>query len=122
MRESTYFVLASLADGPLHGWAIIKDAERFSDGEVRLATGQLFTVLNQLTGDGLVMRVGDRLVAGQLRPCYALTRSGCTTLHAQASRQAMAAGLLADAAAEGRIGRIVSVGGRVRLGGDVRTK
>jgi PadR family transcriptional regulator, regulatory protein PadR len=122
MRRSRYFVLAALADGPLHGWAIIKDAELMSDGQVRLATGRLFAVLDWLTGQGLVIRAGERLVAGQPRPCYALTQSGRTSLHAQVPRRVVMAGLLAHAGDGTRIGRIVSVGGRVRIGssGDSR--
>jgi hypothetical protein len=38
MREPTYFVLASLLDGPLHGYAIIQHAGELSGGRVRLAT------------------------------------------------------------------------------------
>ena len=49
MREPTYFVLASLLRGPLHGYAIIKRAEQLSDGRVRLATGTLYTALDRLT-------------------------------------------------------------------------
>lgn len=39
MREPTYFVLAALLAGPLHGYAIIKRAGELSGGRVRLATG-----------------------------------------------------------------------------------
>ena len=54
MREPTYFVLASLLRGPLHGYAIVKRAEQLSDGRVRLATGTLYTALDRLTADGHV--------------------------------------------------------------------
>jgi PadR family transcriptional regulator, regulatory protein PadR len=116
MREHSYFVLASLADGPLHGCAIIRDADCLSDGRVRLATGKLFAVLDRLTGEGLVMPAGQQLVAGHVRPCYGLTRSGLSSLRAEASRRAVTGGLLAHAAHGGRIARIVALGGRVRLG------
>ena len=39
MREPTYYLLASLLDGPLHGYAIIKSAEGLSGGRVRLTAG-----------------------------------------------------------------------------------
>jgi PadR family transcriptional regulator, regulatory protein PadR len=48
MREPTYFVLASLLDGPLHGYAIIQRSEELSGGRVRLATGTLYTALDRL--------------------------------------------------------------------------
>ena len=39
MREPTYYTLAALLDGPLHGYAIIKRAAELSGGRVRLAAG-----------------------------------------------------------------------------------
>ena len=38
MREPTYFVLAALLAGPLHGYAIIKRAEEMSGGRVRTSS------------------------------------------------------------------------------------
>ena len=47
IRRSTYFVLAALLDGPLHGYAIIGRAAELSGGEVRLSTGTLFGALDR---------------------------------------------------------------------------
>lgn len=52
MREPTYFVLASLLDGPLHGYGIIQRADELSAGRLRLATGTLYTALDRLTAEG----------------------------------------------------------------------
>ncbi len=49
IRRSTYFVLAALLDGPLHGYAIIGRAAELSGDEVRLSTGTLFGALDRLT-------------------------------------------------------------------------
>ncbi len=54
MREPTYFVLAALMSGPLHGYAIMKRAGELSAGRVRLATGTLYTALDRLTAEGQV--------------------------------------------------------------------
>ncbi len=43
MREPTYFVLAALLGGPLHGYVIIQRAGEPSGGRLRLATGTLYT-------------------------------------------------------------------------------
>jgi PadR family transcriptional regulator, regulatory protein PadR len=120
MRKPTYLVLAALADGPLPGYGIIKDVEHFSDGQVRLAVGVLYTVLDRLAGEGYVRPVGDEQVAGRVRKRYGLTASGLTALHAEA-RRAIAAGLVTQFGGD-RIGKIVTVGGRVRLGGQARAK
>ena len=87
MREPTYFTLAALLDGPLHGYAIAKRAEAVSDGRVRLTAGTLYSALDRLLGQGLVA-VDD----GRARRYYRLTSSGRRSLEAVAAR-------LADAAA-----------------------
>jgi PadR family transcriptional regulator, regulatory protein PadR len=91
MREPTYFVLAALLEGPLHGYAIIKRAEALSGGRVRLATGTLYTALDRLTADGHVRLVSEETVAGRLRRSYGLTRDGAAALRAEALRMAEAA-------------------------------
>jgi hypothetical protein len=48
LSESTYFVLASLIDGPLHGYGIIKRATEISDERVRLTAGTLYGALERL--------------------------------------------------------------------------
>jgi PadR family transcriptional regulator PadR len=91
MREPTYFVLASLLRGPLHGYAIIKRAEELSDGRVRLATGTLYTALDRLTADGHVQLVSEETVGGRVRRSYGLTEDGSAALRAEAQRMAEAA-------------------------------
>ena len=99
MREPTYFVLASLLDGPLHGYAIIKRAENLSGGRVRLATGTLYTALDRLTAEGFVRLVSEETVAGRIRRSYGLTDRGSAALRAEAQRMAEAARLVTGKAA-----------------------
>ncbi len=94
MREPTYFVLAALLEGPLHGYAIIKRAEDMSGGRVRLATGTLYTALDRLTDEGYVRLVSEEIVAGRIRRSYGLTDDGATALRAEARRMAEAARLV----------------------------
>ena len=89
MREPTFFVLASLADGRKHGYGIIKDAEDLSDGRVRLKVGTLYAALERLTAEGLVAAAGDEVVDGRARRYFELTDVGTTSLAAEAERQAM---------------------------------
>jgi PadR family transcriptional regulator, regulatory protein PadR len=97
MREPTYFVLAALLDGPLHGYAIIKRAEEMSDGRVRLATGTLYTALDRLTGEGFVRLVSEGMVSGRIRRSYGLTDEGSAALRAEAARMAEAARVVTEA-------------------------
>ncbi len=94
MREPTYFVLAALLPGPLHGYAIIKRAEDISDGRVRLATGTLYTALDRLSAEGYVRPVGEEMVEGRIRRYYGLTEAGSAAVRAEAQRMAEAAQLV----------------------------
>ena len=94
MLEPTYFVLVSLLDGPLHGYAIIKRTAELSDGRVQLATGTLYTALDRLTAEGHVELVREEIVHGRARRSYGLTPSGAGVLRAEATRMAAAARLV----------------------------
>ncbi|HYK33145.1 MAG TPA: PadR family transcriptional regulator [Streptosporangiaceae bacterium] len=91
MREPTYFVLASLLDGPLHGYGIIKRAAELSGNRVRLATGTLYTALDRLAAEGYVRLVREEIVNGRARRSYGLTDAGAAALRAEATRMAQAA-------------------------------
>jgi DNA-binding PadR family transcriptional regulator len=106
MREPTYFVLASLLDGPLHGYAIIKRAEDLSRGRVKLATGTLYTALDRLTAEGYVRLVSEEIVSGRARRSYGLTDAGTAALQAEAKRMADAASLVIRARPAARSGRV----------------
>jgi PadR family transcriptional regulator, regulatory protein PadR len=108
MREPTYFVLASLLDGPLHGYAIIQRAEQLSGGRIKLATGTLYTALDRLTAEGSVELVREEVVNGRTRRSYGLTPSGAGALRAEATRMADAARLVTDR------GRRLKAGGPAR--------
>lgn len=86
MREPTFFVLASLADGRKHGYGIIKDAEELSDGRIRLKVGTLYSALDRLQSEGLVAAAGDEVVAGRLRRYFELTEPGAASLAAESER------------------------------------
>jgi PadR family transcriptional regulator PadR len=94
MREPTYFVLASLLDGPLHGYAIIQRTEQLSGGRIQLATGTLYTALDRLTAEGLVELVREEIVNGRARRSYGLTPPGACALRTEAARMAEAAQLV----------------------------
>jgi len=106
MREPTYFVLAALLAGPLHGYAIIKRADELSNGRVRLATGTLYTALDRLTAEGYVALVSEQVVSGRIRRSYGLTDEGSAALRAEAQRMAEAARLVTDVAPGPRTTRL----------------
>jgi len=94
MREPTFYVLAALLDGPLHGYGIIKRADELSAGRVRLAAGTLYVALDRLRDAGLAGVDREVVVDGRLRRYYRLTGTGREALRAEALRMAAAARLV----------------------------
>jgi len=96
LREPTYFLLSSLLDGPLHGYAMIKRIEALSGGGVRLAAGTLYSALDRLTAENLVEVEREETVNGRARRYYRLTGAGGEVLRAEAARMARAARVVTD--------------------------
>jgi DNA-binding PadR family transcriptional regulator len=88
LTEVTYFILLSLAPGPKHGYAIMKDVRFMSKGRVSLSTGTLYGALPRLLEQGWISRVeapaGKR--PGRQRKLYQLTPVGQQLLEAEVSR------------------------------------
>jgi len=80
-------ILFALADGASHGYAIIKEIENITDGEMRLNTGYIYLALHRLLSDGLIAESkgeGD----DARRRYYKLTEAGRTAAKAEARRLA----------------------------------
>jgi DNA-binding PadR family transcriptional regulator len=86
VREPTYFLLAALLDGPLHGYAIAQRAGELSDGRVKLSAGTLYGALERLTAEGLVEEHAEDVVAGRRRRYHRLTGAGQAALAEEARR------------------------------------
>jgi DNA-binding PadR family transcriptional regulator len=83
MQEPTFLILTALADSPQHGYGIMTDVERISDGRVRLRAGTLYAALDRLQSDGLVAADREEIVDGRLRRYYRLTEDGAAALTAE---------------------------------------
>ena len=88
MREPTFLVLAALADGRKHGYALIAEAAELSDGRVQLKVGTLYAALDRLGEQQLVEGAGEEVVGGRLRRYYQLTDAGAERLEQEAARLA----------------------------------
>jgi DNA-binding PadR family transcriptional regulator len=91
LRPPSYFTLAALIDGPLHGYAIMRRASELSDGAVRVSTGTLYSILDRALGEGLVIAGDAYVVSGRERRDYSLTPAGRLVLQEEADRLACAA-------------------------------
>jgi DNA-binding PadR family transcriptional regulator len=86
MQEATFLILTALAAGSQHGYGIISDVRRISDGRVRLRAGTLYAALDRLRLDGLVTVDREEIVENRLRRYYRLTPEGSSQLAAEAAR------------------------------------
>jgi DNA-binding PadR family transcriptional regulator len=72
-------ILAVLRDMPLHGYAVIEELRRRSEGAFDLAEGTLYPVLHRLEADGLLTSAWSE-ASGRRRRVYRLTRRGRSAL------------------------------------------
>lgn len=56
ISEPVFFILASLAREPRHGYSLLKDIETLSAGRVRLSTGTLYGALMRLLENECIER------------------------------------------------------------------
>ena len=86
MREPTFLILTALADGPRHGYGINEEVGALSGGRVKLLTGTLYTALERLTAEGLVVLDREEQVGGRGRRYFRLTADGLDALRAETAR------------------------------------
>jgi PadR family transcriptional regulator, regulatory protein PadR len=84
-------VLTALADGPRHGYGIVREVAELSQGRVKLKIGSLYGVLDRLAADGLIEPDREEPHDGRLRRYYRLTRDGRRVLAAEAGLRAATA-------------------------------
>lgn len=86
MQEATFLILTALAADSQHGYGILADVAQISGGRVRLRPGTLYTALDRLRDDRLIVVDREEVVEGRLRRYYRLTGEGSERLAAEAAR------------------------------------
>jgi transcriptional regulator len=76
-------VLAALAAGPAHGYAVIEEIRRRSGEAFDLPEGTVYPVLHRLEEGGLLSSRWTTAESGRRRRVYALTRRGHDALSEQ---------------------------------------
>ncbi|MBR2605142.1 MAG: helix-turn-helix transcriptional regulator [Clostridia bacterium] len=83
LTEAVYYILLSLAT-PRHGYGIMQETERMSQGRVKLAAGTLYGALNGLLDRGWIRAVPG--AEDSRRKEYALTDKGKEALESELDR------------------------------------
>lgn len=98
LTHLSYHVLVALADGPRHGYGIIKEVERGSGGAVVPSTGALYLALQRMQDEGLLEETRERPPEEDddpRRKYYRLTGLGRRVAVAESERLAALLGVAA---------------------------
>src|SRR5690349_8450676 len=93
LSPQVFHILLAVAEGPVHGYAIIQGVERETDGAIRLGPGTLYGALKRLVEAGWVEETDRRPDPDrddERRRYYRLTAAGRRLLGADAARLAAA--------------------------------
>jgi DNA-binding PadR family transcriptional regulator len=91
LTPAVFYVLLALAGAERHGYAILKEILRLTDGAVRMQAGTLYGTLERLLDAGLVEEVSAparHANTDSRRRYYRLTRAGRRALDAEVRRMA----------------------------------
>ena len=83
LTEAVYYILLSLTQ-PLHGYGIMQNVERLSNGRVHLAAGTLYGAINTLLEKGFITALSEE--AGSRKKEYLITAQGREMLRFEMER------------------------------------
>lgn len=85
LTPTVFFTLLALADGPKHGYAIMKAAVKLSDERVKMGPGALYTTIQRLVEARLIEETRDDSEDARRR-IYKLTKAGRALLEHELQR------------------------------------
>jgi len=90
LTSAQFHILLTLAEGARHGYGIMQEVERRTEGTLELGPGTLYRSLKQLMVRGLIREVDTctdtEPESGKPRRCYALTSAGMARTAEEARR------------------------------------
>ena len=89
LQPAVFHILLSLAEEERHGYAIIKDVEASTNGELRLSPGTLYRSIQRMLEDGLIVESGRRparALDDERRRYYRITTTGIAAARAELRR------------------------------------
>lgn len=89
LSPAVFHILLALADEERHGYGIMQEVERRTDGQVQLGPGTLYGAIKRLLANELIAEVDERPdpdLNDERRRYYRLTDFGMGVLSAEAAR------------------------------------
>ncbi|MBQ2726709.1 MAG: PadR family transcriptional regulator [Clostridia bacterium] len=81
MTETGFYILYSLRE-PNHGYGVVQNVERLTDGEIRLGPGTMYGSLSKMEKDGLIRFLREE----EKRKIYVITELGNEVLDLEIKR------------------------------------
>ena len=91
LTPPVFHILMALADGEMHGYAIIQEVDRRTDGQVRLGSGTLYAAIKRLLASRLIEECQERPAPeadDERRRYYRIAGFGLQVAEAEAQRLA----------------------------------
>ena len=89
LQPTSFHILLSLADEDRHGYAIIQDIARRTNGEIKLSAGTLYRSIQRLQEQGLIIETRTRPAPeedDERRRYYSITVMGKAAAQAEVRR------------------------------------
>jgi DNA-binding PadR family transcriptional regulator len=87
LQPTTFHILLSLADEDRHGYAIILEVSRRTQGELKLSAGTLYRSIQRMVESGLITEIRTRPeFDDERRRYYRITPLGRAVAEAEAGR------------------------------------
>lgn len=89
LTPRVFHALLALAEAPLHGYGVIQEVQRQTEGVIILRTGTLYVLLRRLLDQKLITESEERAAPeddDERRRYYALTDLGRQVLQAESKR------------------------------------
>jgi len=93
LSPAVFHILLALADGKKHGYAIMKEVEAATDGQISMGPGTLYGSIKRMLKAGLIVETDERpdpALDDSRRRYYELTGYGRRVLQAELERLAQA--------------------------------
>ena len=92
LTPAVFHILLALADGANHGYAIMREVDDLTGGQMRLGPGTLYRSIQRMALDGLIVELTEQTgveVEDERRRRYQLTPLGEAVARAEARRLAV---------------------------------
>jgi DNA-binding PadR family transcriptional regulator len=89
LTPAMFHIMLSLADGERHGYSILREVERSTDGAVKLGPTTLYRSIRQMLAAGMIEEAEERpdpALDDERRRYYRLTSFGCQVALAEMRR------------------------------------